>query len=43
MRIAPILCALGAVGAASAVGGVVATGSPAQSGDARTFVVLLDP
>jgi subtilisin family serine protease len=43
LRIAPILCALGAVGAASAVGGVVATGSPAQSGDARTFVVLLDP
>ncbi|MDX6726799.1 MAG: hypothetical protein QOK49_1604 [Baekduia sp.] len=43
MRIRSILCALGAVGAASAVGGVVATGSPAQSGDVRTYVVLLDP
>jgi subtilisin family serine protease len=43
LRIRPILCALGTVCAASAVGGVVATGSPAQSGDARTYVVLLDP
>jgi subtilisin family serine protease len=43
LRIRPILCALGAVGAATAVGGVVATGSPAQNGDVRTYVVLLDP
>ncbi|HMJ36905.1 MAG TPA: S8 family serine peptidase [Baekduia sp.] len=38
-----MLCALGAIGAATAVGGVVATGSPAQNGDVRTYVVLLDP
>ncbi|MCW3002315.1 MAG: hypothetical protein JWQ20_1613, partial [Conexibacter sp.] len=43
MRIRPILCALGAVGAATAIGGVAATGSPAQNGDVRTYVVLLDP
>jgi subtilisin family serine protease len=43
MRIRPILCALGAVGAATAVVGVAATGSSAQNGDVRTYVVLLDP
>ncbi|MDX6731557.1 MAG: lantibiotic leader peptide-processing serine protease [Baekduia sp.] len=43
MRIRPILCALAAVGAATAVGGIAATGSPAQNGDVRTYVVLLDP
>jgi subtilisin family serine protease len=43
LRIRPILCALGAVGAATAVGGIAATGSSAQNGDVRTYVVLLDP
>jgi subtilisin family serine protease len=43
LRIRPIICALGALGAATAVGGIAATGSPAQNGDVRTYVVLLDP
>ncbi|MBI5106200.1 MAG: S8 family serine peptidase, partial [Solirubrobacterales bacterium] len=40
MRIRTTLCALAALGAA---GGLAATGAPADSGDARTYVVLLDP
>ncbi|MCW2986627.1 MAG: hypothetical protein JWR63_4197 [Conexibacter sp.] len=43
MRIKPVLCALSAVAAAGVVGGVAATGSPAQGGDTRTYVVLLKP
>jgi subtilisin family serine protease len=43
LRIRPILYALTVVGAASAIGGIAASGSTAQGGDARTFVVLFDP
>jgi subtilisin family serine protease len=43
LRIRTVLCASAAVIAASAIGGVAATGTSAQGGDTRTFVVLLDP
>lgn len=42
MRIKPVLCAAAAVAAAGTVGGVAATGSPAQGENARTYVVLFD-
>ncbi|HWI71687.1 MAG TPA: S8 family serine peptidase [Baekduia sp.] len=43
MRIKPVLCAVSAVAATGAIGGIVATGSPAQGDQARTYVVLLTP
>ena len=43
LRIKPVLCAVTAMAAAGAVGGVAATGSPAQGDEARTYVVLLAP
>jgi subtilisin family serine protease len=42
-RTRTVLCASAALFAASAIGGVAATGTSAQGGDAKTFVVLLDP
>jgi lantibiotic leader peptide-processing serine protease len=38
-----VLCASAALVAASAAGGVAATGTSAQGGEAKTYVVLLDP
>jgi lantibiotic leader peptide-processing serine protease len=42
LRIKPVLCALSAVAATGAVGGIAASGSSAQGEDARTYVVLFD-
>jgi subtilisin family serine protease len=43
LRIKPVLCAVTAVAAVGAAGGIAATGSPAQGDEARTYVVLLAP